>query len=210
VNQPSDSLEALSDNDLLQRHLDGDRQAFAALTERYRKEVYVFLAHFTGDRTLAEDVFQETFLQLHLSAATFDVKRPLKPWLFTIAANKARDALRKRGRRQMAPLDARIGGPDGEAGTYADLMPADVPAPLENLLNQERRQVVQDMVGQLPDKLRTVLVLAYFNGMPYNEIAETVGAPLGTVKSRLHTAVRIFAAKWKAVARRSGHDTTES
>ncbi len=200
---PSDTQ--ISDSDLLKRHLDGDGSAFGDLIERYRQELYAFLTRFTGDRHLAEDVFQETFLQLHVSAATFDTSRRLKPWLFTIAANKARDALRKRTRRQMAALDANPGH-DEDSASYGDLMPSDVPPPQENLLNLELRQSVEQIVEELPENLRVVLVLSYFSEMPYKEIAEIVDAPLGTVKSRLHTAVRLFAEKWKAVARRLGYE----
>ena len=193
-----------SDNDLLQRHLDGDESAFTQLVERYQRELFSFLARFTGDAALADDVFQETFLQLHVSAGKFDMSRRLKPWLFAIAANKARDALRKRSRRRAVPLDASVGADDD--ASYADLMPADIPAPLQTLTNLETRRSVQSIVAQLPEGLRVVLVLCYFNGMAYKDIAEVVQAPLGTVKSRLHTAVRTFAGKWKGAAGQSDHD----
>ena len=197
----------IGDTELLQRHLDGDPSAFAALIERYRQELFAFLARFTGDPHLAEDVFQETFLQLHISAETFDQSRRLKPWLYTIAANKARDALRKRTRRQTASLDASAGAADTDSASFADLMPSDIPAPQENALNFELRQSVEEVVRQMPEQLREVLVLAYFSDMPYKELADVVQAPLGTVKSRLHTAVKMFATKWKAAARRLGHET---
>ncbi len=198
-----------TDNDLLQRHLDGDASAFPQLVETYRQELFSFLARFTGDAALADDVFQETFLQLHVSAAKFDMSRRLKPWLFTIAANKARDAMRKRKRHRAVPLDAQVGNGDESSASYADLMPADIPAPMETLVNQETRQAVQDIVREMPEGLRSVLVLCYFNGMPYKDIAEVLGAPLGTIKSRLHTAVRTFADKWKRVAKTLGHEQQE-
>jgi RNA polymerase sigma-70 factor, ECF subfamily len=197
---------SISDNDLLQRHLEGDREAFAALVRRYRKELYNFLVRMTGDPAMAEDVFQEAFLQLHLSAAAFDMTRRLKPWLFTIAANKARDALRSRSRHQAAPLDASIGSRDEGATTYGDLMPASIPAPDESALNLETRQAVQSIVNEMPENLRIVLLLSYFHDFPYQEIADVLDVPLGTVKSRLHAAVRLFATKWKASQRRAGHD----
>jgi RNA polymerase sigma-70 factor (ECF subfamily) len=195
-----------SDTDLLQRHLDGDPEAFASLVRRYRRELFNFLARFTGDATLAEDVFQEAFLQLHVSAATFDFSRRLKPWLFTIAANKARDAMRRTYRRQAAPLDAAVAGSEDQQTRYADLMPADVPAPDQSLLNLETRQAVQNIIKNMPENLRTVLLLSYFNEFPYKEIAEILDVPLGTVKSRLHAAVRHFAVQWKAIAARFGHE----
>jgi len=190
---------------LLQRHLDGDDLAFASLVSRYRAELFNFLAHFTRNAELAEDVFQEAFVQLHVSARMFDMSRRLKPWLFTIAANKARDALRSRARRQAAPLDATIGhGDDG--ASFAELIPANIPAPDESSMNLETRQAVQDIVNDMPEALRTVLLLCYFNEFPYKEIAEILEIPLGTVKSRLHAALKHFAMKWQAAAGRLGFD----
>lgn len=196
----------LEDNELLRLYIAGDGQAFAALMGRYRRELFNFLARFTGDHALAEDVFQETFLQLHLSAATFDTSRRLKPWLFTIAANKARDAMRKSYRRQAAPLDATVGGGGDQETTYVELMPSNIPRPEESLLNLETRQIVQSIIQQMPENLRTVLMLSYFNEFPYKEIADILEVPLGTVKSRLHAAVQYFAKQWKARTARDRHD----
>ena len=201
--------KTISDAQLLQRHLEGDSEAFAALIRRYQRELFSFLVRFTGNRALAEDVFQEAFLQLHASAKAFDMSRRLKPWLFTIAANKARDALRSRWRRQAVPLDASVSGDEAARGRYADLMPSNIPAPDESLSNFETRQAVQTIVSQMPESLRTVLILSYFHEIAYKDIAEILGVPLGTVKSRLHAAVKHFAAQWKATAERSGHDRSE-
>lgn len=196
--------EQISDEELLQRHLEGDGGAFEALVRRHERELFAFLVRFTGGGTLADDVFQEAMLQLHVSAAAFDPERRLKPWLFTIAANKARDALRARSRRSAAPLDAPVSS--NQEATYADLMPADVPAPDESLMNLETRLAVQNMVGRLPENLRLVLLLCYFHDFSYKDIAEMLGVPLGTVKSRLHAAVGRFAEMWKSQAE-SSHDS---
>lgn len=199
------SERAVSDKMLLQRHLDGDGEAFGALVQRYRRELFNFLARFTGDPALAEDVFQEAFLQLHISGANFDMSRRLKPWLFTIAANKARDALRSRARKQAAPLDAAVGG-DDEHGAYVDLIPADVPQPDQSSLNLETRRVVQNIISEMPTGLKTVLLLCYFHEFPYKDIAEMLGVPLGTVKSRLHAALKHFGRRWRNAAKRLGYD----
>ena len=196
---------AVRDETLLQRHLDGDGQAFEALVRRYRRELFNFLARFTGDPALADDVFQDAFLQVHVSAPKFDMSRRLKPWLFTIAANKARDALRSRSRRRAAPLDAAVGG-DEDHGSYADLMPANVPQPDESTLNLEARRVVLEVVSEMPPPLKTVLLLCYFHEFPYKDIAETLGVPLGTVKSRLHAALKDFGRRWQIAAKRLGYD----
>ncbi|HUT58961.1 MAG TPA: sigma-70 family RNA polymerase sigma factor [Phycisphaerae bacterium] len=205
MTDPPKSDRRLSDGELLGLHLGGDHQAFAALMERYRRELYAFLYHLTGDSTVAEDAFQEAFLQVHLSAAAFDQTRPFKPWLFTIAANKGRDAMRRRLRRSAAPLDATVAGQD-QRTTYADLMPAEIPAPDESLMNLETRRAVETIIARMPENLRAVLLLCYFNELPYKDVADILNVPLGTVKSRLHGAVKHFARQWQATAKRSGHD----
>jgi RNA polymerase sigma-70 factor (ECF subfamily) len=194
----------VSDEQLLQRHIDGDSRAFALLVERYRVELFNFLVHFTGDVPLAEDVFQNTFLQVHVSSAAFDMSRRLKPWLFTIAANKARDELRSRRRRQAAPLDAVIASDQEGRGTYADLIPADIPAPDESSMNLETRQTVQKIIADMPENFRTVLLLCYFHEFPYKETARMLDVPVGTIKSRLHAALKHFAKKWQIAAGRQG------
>jgi RNA polymerase sigma-70 factor (ECF subfamily) len=210
VAEPKESEEPVPDTELLRRHIAGDTRAFAALINRYRKELFSFLVRFTGDVELAEDVFQEAFLQLHLSAATFDQDRRLKPWLFTIAANKARDAMRSKWRKQAAPLDASVAGAEDEQTTYASLMPSSIPSPDDYLLNMEVRQAVQNIVNKMPDNLRVVLLLSYFHDFSYKDIAEMLNVPLGTVKSRLHAALNYFARQWKDAGERQGHDRQES
>ena len=114
--------------------------------------------------------------------------------------------MRKSYRRQAAPLDARIAGSDSQESTYADLMPSDIPPPDESLLNLEQRQAVQRIVDDMPENLRVVLLMSYFNEFPYKDIADILDVPLGTVKSRLHAAVQHFAKQWKAYASRSGNE----
>ncbi len=200
VKQDDPSGEFVSDERLLLSYIQGDTDAFTQLLRRYRRPLFSFLYRFVGNAALAEDVFQETFLQIHLSAPGFDMSRRLKPWLFTIAANKARDALRSRARRPAAPLDAKVSSDASGATTFVDLMPGNIPRPDETLENQETASTVQTIVGQMPESLRSVLVLSYFNEFPYKQIAEILDVPLGTVKSRLHVAVKEFARRWKAAA----------
>ncbi|KPK82068.1 MAG: hypothetical protein AMJ81_10115 [Phycisphaerae bacterium SM23_33] len=195
-----------SDEELLLQYVQGEAAAFEALVRRYRRELFHFLARFLGDPVLAEDVFQETFLQVHLSSGGFDFSRRLKPWLFTIAANKARDALRSRFRRPAAELDAEVAAGEADSIRYVDLMPANVPPPTEIAENRETSQAVKNIVRQMPEGLRTVLLLSYFHQFSYKDIAEILHVPLGTVKSRLHVAVKEFARRWKAASGKQDHD----
>jgi RNA polymerase sigma-70 factor (ECF subfamily) len=191
-------VNQLSDENLLAAYIDGDRQAFCDLIGRYQTELVHFLTRFLGSRAAADDVFQETFLQVHLSAETFDVARRFKPWLFTIAANKARDHHRKHGRRTMLSLSGSIGRDDGEGQRYVDLLEAELPTPDLPILDAERSRHVKSVIDEMPRHLREILLLSYFQKMSYNQIADALEIPLGTVKSRLHTAVATFAAAWKA------------
>lgn len=201
----------VSDSLLLQRFLRGDSEAFSALVKRYQHSLYPFLVRFVGDASLAEDIFQETFLQVYQSAPTFDTTRRFKPWLFTVAANKARDALRSRKRRSAAPLDATVAGAPDAKNTYAALIPSEIPSPDEISMNLETRQAVQTIVNQLPENYRIVLILSYFQEIPHKDIAEILGVPVGTVKSRLHGAVGLFAKKWKAwAAKETGHNNLKN
>ena len=192
-----------TDEQLLDDYVHGDRQAFAELIGRYRHQLLHFLIRFLGSRTAAEDVFQEAFVQIHLSAETFDTSRRFKPWLFTIAANKARDHHRKHSREPTVSLSAPMSRED-EGRPYVDLLEADLPVPEAPILDAERSRLVKSVIDSMPAHLREILLLSYFQRLSYNQIAETLHIPLGTVKSRLHTAVAAFARAWKAAMVQEG------
>lgn len=194
------SADARTDEQLLEAYRTGDAAAFPALVGRYQRELFHFLVRFLGNRAAAEDVFQESFLQVHQSADTFDVSRRFRPWLFTIAANKARDLMRSQSRRPTSPLSASIsgGGDDGDGGEFIDLMQAVTDLPDSALQKEELQQSVQRAVMGMPDHLREILLLSYFHQFPYRQISDILGIPLGTVKSRLHAAVAHFADRWRA------------
>jgi len=195
-----------TDEQLFELYRRGEDSALRTLIERYEDDLARFLYRLLGDRTAAEDVFQEAFLQVHQSANTFDATRRFRPWLFTIAANKGRDYLRKKGRKPTLDLSAPVsgsgsgGGGDGPGGpTFVDLMKVDVPAPDSDLGVEERDRLVQRALGELSPTLREILLLAYFQRLSYVQIAEDLKIPLGTVKSRLHAAVAAFAKQWKSL-----------
>ena len=190
-------MDAPTDEQLLKDHLRGKRGSFDALVRRHARELYQFVLRFTGDSMSAEDVVQESFLQVHSSASTFDPQRRLKPWLFTIAANKARDHLRRRNRRHEVPFDAQLDQEEDAGRRFIDLLSNDAAAPDEPLAAEEKRQVVRGVVESMPASLREVLILAYYHQFPYREIGEIVGIPLGTVKSRLHAAVVAFGERYR-------------
>ena len=188
-----------SDEKLFREYLDGRAASFELLVRRHAAELFQFVLRFTNDAMAAEDVVQESFLQVHTSAESFDLRRKFKPWLFTIAANKARDHLRRRTRRSELPIDAVVDAADGAGKRFVELLSADAPPVDEALVVEDKRRAVRAAVEAMPEKLREMLILAYYHHFPYQEIAEVVGVPLGTVKSRLHAAVVAFRGAYEAV-----------
>lgn len=188
----------MDDTRLLKRYAAGDEEAFQQLMNRYRDSVYAFLRRFLNRSDLIEDVFQETFLQLFVSRDTFDVSRPLRPWLFTIAANKAKDALRRMQRNEVTQLGNMFDSDESTIDDVLNTLDHDERMPYDDLLRDERAAAVKRVISRMPAKLREIIVLAYFHKFAYAEIAQILDIPIGTVKSRLHTAVGRFAEDWEA------------
>ena len=173
----------------------GQTGAFDQLVARYADDLFNFFHRFVGNSAAADDLVQETFLQVHLAATSFDQQRAFKPWLYTIAANKARDYMRSRSRRPAQSLDIAA---EDEGPTPAALLEAETPAVDAESEDEERRQTVREVIGQMSEPQRLILTLGYYQKLPYAEIADILGIPIGTVKSRLHAAVNQFAKLWHA------------
>jgi len=195
------ALAARTDEDLFVAAREGDRDCLRALIERYREDLLRFLVRYVGSRSSADDVFQETFVQVWMAAETFDAERRFKPWLFTIAANKARDLLRKQKRRAATSLSAPVGAGSGSESTLIDMLPGPGTQPDRPLGDAEMKSNVKRVVDEMPTHYREILLLAYFQKMSYQQISESLEIPLGTVKSRLHAAVANFADAWRASSR---------
>jgi RNA polymerase sigma-70 factor (ECF subfamily) len=196
-----DPMNALADEELLLRFRAGQTAAFAVLVRRYERELYGYLRRYLGDASLAEDVFQNTFLQLYVKSAHYEAGRPVRPWLYTIATHQAIDALRRHHRHPAVRLElATPDDADGDAQDLLEMLAVDGPGPLETALEHERRQRVRAEVDRLPDFLRQVLILAYYQGLKYREIADALGIPVGTVKSRLHAALVRLHEAWSETA----------
>jgi len=195
----ADPLTSCSDEELLTQFCMGQTEAFGVLVKRYERELYGYLQRYLGDRNLADDVFQNTFLQLYTKSGKYEAGRPVRPWLYTIATHQAIDALRRNGRHQAISLDqGREELPEGDVRTLIDLVEARGPGPLDQAQGGERRERVRGSVDKLPDFLRQVVVLAYYQGLKYREIAEILDIPVGTVKSRLHAALVKLQEEWTA------------
>jgi RNA polymerase sigma-70 factor (ECF subfamily) len=163
------------DPDLVQRWQEGDEDAFAALVRRWQAPVARFLSRLVGRPDAVPDLCQEVFLRVYLARARYRPTGAFSTWLYRIALNIGRDALR-RHRPLAQPLPA--GGPPA----------ADEPAETR-CEQQELAGAVDDALAELPPPLREVLVLRHYEGLGFEEIARLLGAPASTLKSRFAAAL---------------------
>lgn len=207
ANGSAETLVKATDEELLTRYRnEGRPEDFDELVRRYERELYRYLVRYLGDASLAEDVFQNTFLQVHLKKDLYEDGRPVRPWLYSIATHQGVDALRKAGRHPTISLDRQAsGGGDNDVGSLLDLLVSDTPGPLSKLQGEERARWVRESIARLPEVLRETLIMAYYQDLKYREIAEALEIPVGTVKSRLHAAI----AKLQEMARGTGHERRE-
>ncbi|MEX2174766.1 MAG: sigma-70 family RNA polymerase sigma factor [Pirellulaceae bacterium] len=193
--KPRDSSS--SDEELLLGYREsGDRDLFTQLVQRYERELYSYLRRYLGDAEMAEDAFQAAFLQIHLKCQQFEAGRTFRPWLYTIATNQAIDAQRRSRRHRMVSLD-RAGHADGEeVGKLLDLLVSQEPSPTAALSEDERKEWIGRAVNDLPQPLKDVVALVYFQDLKYREAAQALSIPVGTVKSRMHAAVAKLNEAW--------------
>ncbi len=188
----------VSDSQLMQRFCSGDEDAFRQLINRYKSGLYGFLRRFLNQQDQIEDVFQETFLQLFNSRESYDTSKPLRPWLFTIAANKAKDTLRKQQRTPAVSIGSIADSQEMSFEDVLNVLSSSETLPEDSLQKGETAARVRQVIANMPENLREILILAYFNKFSYKQMTEILSIPIGTVKSRLHTAVGRFAKEWKA------------
>ncbi|MGB7873977.1 MAG: sigma-70 family RNA polymerase sigma factor [Anaerolineales bacterium] len=173
------------DQQLVARVVKGDEHAFLTLYDRYASRVYGLTLRVLGDAMLAEEVTQDTFLKLWSRARQFNPERgELAAWLLTIAHRTALDRLRLENRRLPA---SNTRDPD-------EIWPV---LPDESTQSNEARwRSMYFAVRSLPDEQRQVIDLAYYKGMSQSEIADVLGWPLGTVKTRVRSAMQSLRRHW--------------
>ena len=194
-----------SDAELFNLYVAGDKSAFKEIVNRYKDILYVFLRRFLNQYDLVEEVFQETFLQLYKSKDKFDPEKPLRPWLFTIAANKARDLLRKRQRSGAISLGAIAEPAELTVDDVVNSLVSYEITPYDEAAKTETANKVRAIIADMPANLKEILLLAYFEQFSYKQMAQILSIPIGTVKSRLHTAIVHFTGKWKSVSSNDGN-----
>ncbi len=168
---------------LIERAKAGDDRAFDRLAQRYRKSVYYLIFRMVRNAEDAEDLTQDTFVKSYGSITKFDPRFAFSTWLFRIATNNCIDFLRKR-RMQMLSINETLNQDEG-GGLYLQLVDPEL-IPYEELQKQQRHRYLMLAIEQLPERYQKLVHLRYFMELSYDEIAEQLALPLGTVKAQLH------------------------
>ena len=207
---PAGGLAALSDNDLLVRlkgaGMDQQADLFGELVRRYKDRIVHFLYRYVGDRSTAEDLGQEAFIRVFRNIAEFDPASKFSTWLYTIAANLAKDEFKRRVRHPAKSLDWKS---TKASDTTRDLPGAQADERIEPdvyLQRRELRDQINQALSRLKDEDREVLVLREVQHMAYEDISTILTVPIGTVKSRISRARTAFTAVWLELSRESGDE----
>lgn len=172
----------MTDVELVQAVLNGDRGQYARLVERYQRDIYNVAYRSTNNRHDAEDVAQETFLRAFRGLSEYDQTRSLRTWLYAIAVNVCRDRARRAGSRpQSVPLLESDGPAEPASGP---------PQPQDVVVKREMQDAVQNAVMALDPDHRLPVILFYMRGVSQADVADIMGVPLTVVKNRLYRARR--------------------
>ena len=171
-----------SDEELIARFQNGDNYAFDLLVKRYKDPLMNFIFRFVGERNESEDIVQETFLRLFKNKHYYKEISKFSTWIYTIAGNLAKTELRKRKRRKLFSISHYM-------STEKDYDIPDISSSPEMDTNSIiTDKIIQSAIDKLSPKFKQVIILRDIQGFSYEEIAEIVNIPLGTVKSRVNRA----------------------
>lgn len=181
---------------LVERVRNGDKRAFELLVEKYRRKIGRLLSRMVRDPEEIEDIAQETFIKAYRALPQFRGDAAFYTWLYRIAVNTAKNYLAARNRNMLTVSD--VAGDEEEGGEERYAAP-DIDTPDAQLLSKQIAYAVNEAVEALPEELRTAITLREIEGMSYEDIANFMGCPIGTVRSRIFRAREAIAAKLRPI-----------
>jgi RNA polymerase sigma-70 factor (ECF subfamily) len=167
----------------------GENRAFEKLLKKYYKSVYYLIFKMVRNAEDAEDLTQESFAKAFNSITTFDPKFAFSTWLFKIATNNCIDYIRRKKMQTLSLSQSPSG--DDNSGVTLQIADSD-PVPDEVMLKKQRREIVARAVEALPERYQQLIQLRYFRELSYEEVAQELKIPLGTVKAQLHRAKELL------------------
>lgn len=193
-----------ADSVLVERTLAGDQRAFELLVIKYQRRVERLIARMVRDVDLVPDLAQETFIRAYRALHQFRGDAQFYTWLYRIAVNTAKKALLEMRRDPVVP-DAALRGSDDEDETFRpEIEPSTNETPETELAAKEIARVVNEAMDALPEDLRQAVVLREIEGMSYEDIAQVMGCPIGTVRSRIFRAREAISARLKPLLSHRG------
>jgi RNA polymerase sigma-70 factor (ECF subfamily) len=186
-------LTDLSDEQLFQRYTDGDEHGFRLLMQRYEPRIQGFLRKRLNDEERVEDLTQDTFLRIHRARESYDPSRKFSTWIHTIANNLLKNEFRNRSRRretvfsELRPEASPAGGPSRPIEFQAETADPEL-----ETYRSELRDAIDSAIEKMDEHHRIPFVMREVEDLSYEEIAEAIGIPVGTVKSRLNRARNSF------------------
>jgi RNA polymerase sigma-70 factor (ECF subfamily) len=180
------------DQQLVERAQQGDKKAFELLVGKYQRKLARLLSRFIRDAAEVEDVTQEAFIKAYRALPTFRGDSAFYTWLYRIGINTAKNYLVAMGRR--APTTTEIDSEEAEGFESGDQL-RDLNTPENEMATRQIADTVNQTLGELPEELRTAITLREIEGMSYEDIANIMNCPIGTVRSRIFRAREAIAAK---------------
>ena len=181
--------EGLSDEELLRLFDEGDASAFETLVQRYQRPLFHFILRSVRERDRAEELLQDVFLKVIQRSSEFQGNSKFSTWLYTIARNLCIDTSRKMVFRRHRSLDAPLSAADAEGGTLLDRVAGDEPAADRAVIGQDLQERISIAIDGLPEEQREVFLMREVSNMAFKDIADVVGVPENTVKSRMRYAL---------------------
>ncbi len=198
---PAPVSEREVDHQLVLRVQRGDKRAFELLVVKYQRKVFRLLSRLIRDPAEIEDVAQEAFIKAYRALPNFRGDSAFYTWLYRIAINTAKNYLVAQGRRAPTSTDTEV--EDAENMDDGEQL-RDVDTPDSMLLSKQVGEAVNRAIERLPEELRTAIVLRELEGLSYEEIAEAMNCPIGTVRSRIFRAREAIAAELRPILDTSG------
>ncbi|NUN50622.1 MAG: sigma-70 family RNA polymerase sigma factor [Candidatus Brocadiae bacterium] len=188
------------ERDLLKRCARGDESAYRELVERFERPLIQFIVRYVDDRSLAEDLFQDTFVRVLKNLRTYRPEGAFSTWLYTIARNLCLDHIKHVRKVKMTSMDTPVGEEGGKVLYLQDVLRDGGPAPEARAELSEEEETVRACLGQLAPVKKEALILRVYHNFSYQEIAEITDCPVGTAKYRVHEAMQDLGTLVRAAA----------
>lgn len=177
------------DDYLIHQFLSGDRNAFTLLVNRHKQDIFIYILNKVQNQETASDLTQDVFVRVFKAVGQYSAGGKFKAWLFRIAQNVCIDEHRQRRKASILSLNERLNTENTETPILSDQLADSSANPYKQVESEEIKALINQAINSIPEKQRTALVLCQYQGLSYQQIAAIQKCPLGTVKSRINTAL---------------------